>query len=146
MWWHKSRARFCLKQRPEIIRHKTSPAKDAQPGGKFVNLGESTCLNMKLLGQKYFMNIHEGGLAGSSLRACRPACARNPLTYSVYSWWNNDVIRFIVTIKDHFMNCTNKKPHHCLYCPLSFTLKLHILWCLTVDWKTHSDCSHICFS
>lgn len=62
-----------------------SPAKDAQPGGKFVNLRQSTCLNMKLLGEKYFMNIHEGGLAESSLKACQTACARNPLTYSVYS-------------------------------------------------------------
>lgn len=37
-----------LKRRPKIVPHKTSPAKAAEPGGKFVNLEESACLNMKL--------------------------------------------------------------------------------------------------
>ncbi len=54
-----------LRQWSKIILHKMSPAKAAEPGGKFVNLEVSTCLNLKLLGEKYFMNIHEGGLAES---------------------------------------------------------------------------------
>lgn len=52
-----------LKQWPEIILPKTSPAKAVEPGGKFVNLEENACLNLKLWGEKYFMNIHKGCLA-----------------------------------------------------------------------------------
>lgn len=50
-----------------IFLHKAPPAK-AEPEGEFAE--ERTCLNLKLLGEAYFMNIHEGGLAKSSVSVC----------------------------------------------------------------------------
>ena len=43
-----------MKQWPKIILHTTSPAKAVEPGGKFVNLEQSACLNLNLWGGVFY--------------------------------------------------------------------------------------------
>lgn len=90
-----------------IFLHKAPPAK-AEPEGEFAE--ERTCLNLKLLGEAYFMNIHEGGLAKSSVSVCElqqkveemqtgTVCVHNE------AHWNARAIT--VPITNHFMNWTS---------------------------------------